>query len=138
MAASRLAGVMPPDELLDASAYLEHTAAALQRLGIAADPVVRVGDAAGSIIDVARAARVHAIGMSTHGRRGLDRLAAGSVAEELLAHAGCPLIVVRPLALTPGVAVHLLEDDPAVPVGRSVLGSVREHPQRSPLAGIAR
>jgi universal stress protein A len=37
--------------------------------------------------------------MGTHGRSGLRRLALGSVTEQVLRHAPCPVLTVRPAAV---------------------------------------
>lgn len=53
------------------------------------------GYAAEEILRVARARRVYAIVMGTHGRSGLKRLLAGSVATRVMAGASCPVVTVR-------------------------------------------
>jgi nucleotide-binding universal stress UspA family protein/quercetin dioxygenase-like cupin family protein len=75
------------------------------------DPPVRVehrvaeGDAPAEILHLAGALPCDLIVMGTHGRTGLNRLLAGSVAEEVLRKAACPVMVVRtPLAGAPPVA----------------------------------
>lgn len=64
------------------------------------------GDPAGEILRVANRGKCDAIVMSTHGRTGLSRLVMGSVAEEVVRHAPCPVMTVR----TP---VALVEDEDA-------------------------
>jgi nucleotide-binding universal stress UspA family protein/quercetin dioxygenase-like cupin family protein len=65
------------------------------------DPSVRVehrvaeGNAPGEILHLARALKCDLIVMGTHGRTGLDRFLTGSVAEEVLRQALCPVLVVR-------------------------------------------
>lgn len=46
---------------------------------------------------VRRAAQMDLIAMTTHGRTGLGRLVIGSVAEEVLRHAPCPVLLIRVL-----------------------------------------
>jgi nucleotide-binding universal stress UspA family protein len=53
------------------------------------------GDAAAEILRMAREVGCDLIVMGTHGRTGLDRLLLGSVAESVLAKAGCPVLVVK-------------------------------------------
>jgi K+-sensing histidine kinase KdpD len=53
------------------------------------------GDPVDVILDYARAHDIGLIICGTHGRRGLDRLAMGSVAERLLRHAACPVLMVH-------------------------------------------
>ncbi|MDZ7271703.1 MAG: universal stress protein [candidate division KSB1 bacterium] len=57
-----------------------------QRFGIAAAP---------TILEYAEDKRIDLIVMGTHGRRGLGRLFLGSVAEEVVRHASCPVLTVR-------------------------------------------
>jgi nucleotide-binding universal stress UspA family protein len=47
------------------------------------------------IAESARTGGYDLIVMGTHGRRGLDRLVMGSVAEKVLRHASCPVMCVR-------------------------------------------
>ena len=54
------------------------------------------GDAAGEIIDSARAAPDNLIAMSTHGRSGVTRWVLGSVAERVIQHSGDPVLIIRP------------------------------------------
>lgn len=65
------------------------------------DPAVRVehrlaeGDPAKEIVRAAVEAGCGLIVMATHGRSGLQRLLMGSVAEEVLRHAPCPVLTVK-------------------------------------------
>jgi nucleotide-binding universal stress UspA family protein/quercetin dioxygenase-like cupin family protein len=66
-----------------------------------ADPNVRVehrvaeGDAAAEIVRLAKAIPCDLIVMGTHGRTGLNRLLTGSVAEEVLRRAPCPVMTIK-------------------------------------------
>jgi nucleotide-binding universal stress UspA family protein len=53
------------------------------------------GDAATEILHVAEEAGCDLVVMGTHGRTGLDRLLMGSVAEEVLRKASCPVVAVK-------------------------------------------
>ncbi len=53
------------------------------------------GDPAAEILRVAKECRCDAIIMGTHGRRGLSRLVMGSVAEQVVRQAGCPVVTVK-------------------------------------------
>lgn len=53
------------------------------------------GDAATEILDLAEQARADLIVMGTHGRGGLRRVLMGSVAEEVVRKAPCPVLTVR-------------------------------------------
>ncbi|MCA9162564.1 MAG: universal stress protein [Planctomycetales bacterium] len=54
------------------------------------------GDAAEEIVRMAEAEGVDMIVMGTHGRRGLNRLLMGSVAEHVVRQARCPVLSVKP------------------------------------------
>lgn len=49
-----------------------------------------------ALLDVAERTEVGAVAMATHGRGGFKRLMLGSVADEVIRHAHCPLLVFRP------------------------------------------
>lgn len=53
------------------------------------------GPPAESLLAAVDRHRIDLVVMSTHGRRGFDRLRLGSVAEEVLRHAPCPVLVRR-------------------------------------------
>src|SRR5262249_13091790 len=67
------------------------------------DPTVRVerrlaqGDAATEILQVAKEVRPDVIVMGTQGRTGLARVLMGSVAEQVVRKAACPVITVKTL-----------------------------------------
>jgi nucleotide-binding universal stress UspA family protein len=56
---------------------------------------VAFGDPAEQILALARALGVDLIAVGTRGRHGLDQAILGSVAERVLRHAGCSVLVVR-------------------------------------------
>jgi nucleotide-binding universal stress UspA family protein/quercetin dioxygenase-like cupin family protein len=56
---------------------------------------VAEGDAPEEILRLAKALQCDLIVMGTHGRSGLGRLVSGSVAEEVLRNAPCPVLAVR-------------------------------------------
>jgi nucleotide-binding universal stress UspA family protein len=66
-----------------------------------ADPRVRIdhrlerGEAAAEILRVAAEAKADLIVLGTHGRSGLSRLLMGSVAEDVLRKAPCPVLTVK-------------------------------------------
>jgi nucleotide-binding universal stress UspA family protein len=53
------------------------------------------GDAVTEILQVAQDERVDLVVMGTHGRTGLDRLLMGSVAEQVVRQAPCPVLTVK-------------------------------------------
>ena len=61
---------------------------------------IRIGSVAEDILDFAREHQVDLIVMGTHGRRGLSHLLLGSVAEQVLRSAPCPVLTTRSLADT--------------------------------------
>ncbi len=58
--------------------------------------VVTSGQAAECILRFAEEQSIDLIVMATHGRTGLRRLAFGSVTEDVLHNATCPVVVIRP------------------------------------------
>lgn len=54
-----------------------------------------VGSAAPAIVEEAERGKYDLIALGTHGRSGIDRWAFGSVAENVVRHAPCPLLVQR-------------------------------------------
>ena len=57
--------------------------------------IVMPGDARDAILRVADEIEADMIVIGTHGRRGLSRLVLGSVAEEVVRRAACPVVTVR-------------------------------------------
>ena len=62
---------------------------------VSADPIVRTGSPALEIITTAKSLPADLIVISTHGRTGLKHVFLGSVAEEVVRRAPCPVLVVR-------------------------------------------
>ncbi|MBI3796312.1 MAG: universal stress protein [Deltaproteobacteria bacterium] len=65
------------------------------RGGIRHEILTRVGDAAKSILQVAEEVGAELIVMATHGRIGLPHFFLGSVAEQVVREASCPVLTVR-------------------------------------------
>lgn len=64
--------------------------------GIQAEGTVREAECANEVItDVARKKNIDLIILGSHGRTGLKRLLMGSVTESVIAHAPCPVLVVK-------------------------------------------
>lgn len=79
----------------DARATLAEIAATLAQ-GVSRVAVeTRVGAPAASIAEAARHYGADLIVMATHGRSGLSHIIAGSVAEDVLRTASCPVLVLR-------------------------------------------
>jgi nucleotide-binding universal stress UspA family protein/quercetin dioxygenase-like cupin family protein len=68
---------------------------------------VAEGEAAEQILQLAKALPCDLIVMGTHGRTGLSRFLTGSVAEQVLRKAGCPVLAVKtPLPETPSAPLE--------------------------------
>jgi len=80
--------------------YLDHMREELCRMK-PSDPKVHVeyrlaeGDPVAAILTATREANCDLIVMGTHGRRGVRRLLAGSVAEEVVRKAPCPVLTLK-------------------------------------------
>ena len=78
---------------------------------VPADPAVpyehrlMIGSPATAIVEMAQRENVNLIVMPTHGRTGLMRLLMGSVAEEVVRKAKCPVLTVKPAAANVAKAV---------------------------------
>lgn len=76
----------------------ERMAERLTRLGIPTTPHLRAGDPAHQILEVAKEIGADLIVTGTRGLGTLDRLLLGSVARNVLIHAGASVLVIRPRA----------------------------------------
>jgi universal stress protein E len=83
----------PLAEQLESDAHT-HLGDALKTIGARGDILVRRLPPAVGIVEVARAKGSGLVVVGTRGRTGLARLALGSVAESVLAHAPCSVLVV--------------------------------------------
>ena len=84
------------DEIPEARAYLARTEAALALHRVRAESRVERGEPAASILRHLKGGGYDFAALATHGRRGLSRLLAGSVTEEVVWSSEVPLIVNRP------------------------------------------
>ncbi|MER3416796.1 MAG: universal stress protein [Gemmataceae bacterium] len=91
---------------LEPKEYLQSVREKLEQIPVGEDiPVERVlleGDAVDGILRTAEDKGADLIVLGTHGRTGLGRLLLGSVAEQVVRRANCPVLTVR-------VPVHLNE-----------------------------
>jgi nucleotide-binding universal stress UspA family protein len=67
----------------------------LQQQKVSAARALAQGAAAHEIVEQAREVGADLIVMGTHGRRGVNHLMAGSVAERVVRMAACPVLTVR-------------------------------------------
>ena len=79
----------------DARVRLSHRLTANDRIRYRAATEIVTGAGAQAIIDYATERGMDLIVMGTHGRSGLAHLLVGSVAEEVVRHAPCPVLTVR-------------------------------------------
>ncbi|MDE7065806.1 MAG: universal stress protein [Desulfovibrionaceae bacterium] len=71
--------------------FVTHTFA-----GIDAEGIVIVSDPFEGIRKITEEKNIDLIVMGTHGRQGVDRMLFGSVAENVVKHAGVPVLTIRP------------------------------------------
>lgn len=64
--------------------------------GVTCEHLLLKGSPAEAIIECAKENNVDMIVMSSHGRTGLGRMLLGSVAESVMRHAECPILIVKP------------------------------------------
>jgi universal stress protein A len=64
--------------------------------GLKIEEVMTHGDAASEIVRIAKERGVDLIVIASHGRTGWGRILFGSTAEEVVRHAHCPVLVVKP------------------------------------------
>lgn len=97
-------GITEPLPIADISEQLEDSATReLPKIaeceectGLDIEEIIAHGDAAAEIVRVAKERNVDLIVISSHGRTGLGRILFGSTAEEIVRHATCPVLVVKP------------------------------------------
>ena len=116
--------VVSPSEAA-ARAYLDVLVAGMTSAGVRAAPLVRTGPTAASIVDEAQAQQVDLIVLGTNVRPVLRSVVIGSVADEVVRAAHCPVLLVRPMldAATPPPLRSFADDATrAGPLRRRSLG----------------
>jgi nucleotide-binding universal stress UspA family protein len=66
-----------------------------KKAGVRASSMMVTGDPSSQIVRVARSQHSDLIVVGTHGRRGFSKFFLGSVAERVIATAGCPVMTIR-------------------------------------------
>jgi nucleotide-binding universal stress UspA family protein len=79
----------------DARAQLAPLLSLFREAGVPVGTTLRAGDVVDTILDTATRLDADLLVMGTHGRTGLERFVLGSVAEQVLRRAPCPVTVVR-------------------------------------------
>jgi nucleotide-binding universal stress UspA family protein len=87
--------VAEPEEEVNYEGLMAEFAAKHIPPGVAVTSLVRHGSAVAEISDLARTRNIDLVVISTHARKGLDRALFGGMAERILHHAPCPILVVR-------------------------------------------
>jgi universal stress protein A len=82
----------------EARGLVDKYAQELRAMGFQVDAVVERGDIRESIVDSAAGWHADVILLGSGGHKGVGRLLLGSVAESVVRHAGCSVLVVRPPA----------------------------------------
>lgn len=79
----------------NARRYVEKVRKMAEATGIKVDTWVKEGEAYETIVGFALEHKIDMMIMGSHGRTGLRRLMMGSVAEKVIGHAHCPVLVAR-------------------------------------------
>jgi nucleotide-binding universal stress UspA family protein len=88
-------GALRNQDIQERAEYLDSIARTIRDGGVAATCIQWPGSAAATIVDHARQRRADLIAMTSHGHGGVRRLFLGSVADDVLRNAPCPVLVVR-------------------------------------------
>lgn len=75
--------------------YLQDVSQRLSGPGVSVTWSQKIGDPASAILQEAKDEGVDCVIMSSHGRTGWSRFLLGSVAEKVVRHASCPVLLVR-------------------------------------------
>jgi nucleotide-binding universal stress UspA family protein len=98
------AAALREEAIRQAEAYLEGVAQRLRERGLTVETAVRRGPVVRTIVDFAREIGADLVAMATHGRTGLSRAMAGSVAGAVMRQVEVPVLMFRArMARQPGV-----------------------------------
>ena len=84
----------------------------VQHAGLQGDSLLVQGTPTQAIAETAGEQRVDLIIMGTHGRAGLAHVFLGSVAEHVIRHAPCPVLIIRKAPDTPTASENASPDQP--------------------------
>jgi nucleotide-binding universal stress UspA family protein len=79
----------------EAQAYLQAHKEKLEQQGYRVETLLKEQSPAERIVEVAATESIDLIVMTTHGQSGITRWALGSVADRVVQHAHCPVLLVR-------------------------------------------
>lgn len=79
-----------------AKQYVADVKKAAEAVGVKAEAFTAEAEAHAAVVNLAKERRADLIVMGSHGRTGLRRLLMGSVAEQVIGNAPCPVLVVKP------------------------------------------
>ena len=88
-------GALVAEEVRAAQEKLEEIRENLAARGVKCRALVELSVPFQAIVDAAKKVNASLIIMSTHGRTGLAHVLVGSVAERVVRHAGCPILLLR-------------------------------------------
>lgn len=92
-----LAEQMQKSEVKVAMENLKHFKEKLSKYGVAeVEIILKSGNPGDEIVKLAKTQKCDLIIMSTHGRSGLGRVLLGSVADQVIHQASCPVLIIRP------------------------------------------
>lgn len=110
--------VLPNPDLLSKEAEQQIARLALADASLRVRHRVEQGDPATVILSVAQQSAADLIVMGTHGRSGLDRLLMGSVAEQVVRKAICPVLTIK--TPIPEAVLDQPESAPAVQLATGI------------------
>ncbi|HTI72743.1 MAG TPA: universal stress protein [Candidatus Limnocylindria bacterium] len=89
--------VPPPEDSLPLAVLREKLAKLASSLGtdLNVSSQVRIGRPWSEVVEAAKESSANLLVVATHGRTGLQHVLLGSVAEKIIRHAPCPVLVVR-------------------------------------------
>ena len=81
----------------EAKRHLQRGLRGIDHRGVKMTSEVRTGRAGPTVVECARDIEADLVVVGSHGRTGVAHLVMGSVAEHVVRHAPCPVLVIRPI-----------------------------------------